>query len=89
MYLVPKLRRPGVKHLVFNTGNLQRLGKVYDLSVQVEVLTEEESRPRSRDDRDDREDIDADKDSPKGLEAYAEAEETDGVGSDYGGDQVL
>jgi hypothetical protein len=44
----------GVKHLVFNTGNLQRLGKVYDLSVQVEVLTEEESRPRSRDDRDNR-----------------------------------
>jgi hypothetical protein len=80
----------GIKHLVFNTGNLQRLGKVYDLSVQVEVLTEEESRSRSRDDRDDREDIDedidADKDSPKGLEAYTKAEETDGSGSDYGGD---
>jgi hypothetical protein len=79
----------GIKHLVFNTGNLQRLGKVYDLSVQVEVITEEESIPKSRDDRDDREDIEADKDSPKGLEAYADAEETDGVGSDYGGDQVL
>jgi hypothetical protein len=79
----------GIKHLVFNTGNLQRLGKVYDLMVQVEVLTEEESVPKSRDDRDDREDIDADKDRPKGLEAYAEAEETDGSGSDYGRDQVL
>jgi hypothetical protein len=60
------------------------------LSVQVGVLTEEESRSRSRDDRDDREDInediDADKDSPKGLEAYTKAEETDGSGSDYGGD---
>jgi hypothetical protein len=79
----------GIKHLVFNTGNLQRLGKVYDLSIQVKVLTEEESRPRSRDYRDDREDIDADKDSPKGLEAYVKSEETDGSGSDYGGDQVL
>jgi hypothetical protein len=57
--------------------------------VQVEVLTEEESRTRSRDDRDDREDIGADKDSPKSLEAYVEAEESDGNGSDYGGDQVL
>ena len=77
----------GTKHLVFNTAKLQRLGKVYDLSIQVEVVTREESK--SRDVRDDREDIGADKDSSKGLEAYAEAGETDGNGSDYGGDQVL
>jgi hypothetical protein len=79
----------GTKHLVFNTAKLERLGKVYDLSVQVEVLTEDETGSRSRDVRDDREDIDADKNSPKGLEAYVEAEVTDGNGSDYGGDQIL
>jgi hypothetical protein len=41
----------GTKHLAFNVAKLQRLGKVYDLSVRVEVLKE-----NSRDDRDDRED---------------------------------
>jgi hypothetical protein len=65
----------GIKHLVFNTAKLQRLGKVYDLSVQVEVLKED-----SRDDRDDREDIDTDNDiatSSTGLESYTESEETE------------
>jgi hypothetical protein len=75
MFGAKNKKTEGTKHLVFNTAKLQRLGKVYDLSVQVEVLPEEESRSRSRDDREDREDIDADKDSPKGLEAYAEGEE--------------
>jgi hypothetical protein len=68
----------GIRHLAFNTANLQRLGKVYDLSIKVEVLKEESSSEKSGSDRDLRDDIDTDKDdkmSSTGLEAYTENEE--------------
>ena len=46
----------GIKHLIFNTAMLQRLGKIYDLSLQVQVIKENE-----QDVRDDRDDIDTDR----------------------------
>jgi hypothetical protein len=62
----------GVKHLEFNNAKLQRVGKVYDLSVKVEILKEDEIR----DDGDDGDDMDTDEDSPTGFEAYSKGEET-------------
>jgi hypothetical protein len=50
----------GTKHLAFDTGKLQRLGKVYDLSLKVEVIEESASK-EVRDHRDLRDDIGADK----------------------------
>ena len=56
---------------------MQRLGKVYDLSERVEVLREEGSK--SRDDGDDRDDIDTGNDSGEcfvGLTISPEGEDT-------------
>lgn len=61
----------GIKYLEFNNAKLQRVGKVYNLSVEVEILKGEEIR----DDRDDGDDIDTCKDSPTGLEAYTDERE--------------
>jgi hypothetical protein len=54
----------GIKYLEFNNAKLERVEKVYDLSVKVEILEGDEIR----DDGDDGDDID----SPIGLEAYAD-----------------
>jgi hypothetical protein len=50
----------GFKHLIFNVSELQRLGKVYDLSIQVQVI-EEGIGKKTQDDRDDKDDIGTDK----------------------------
>jgi hypothetical protein len=62
----------GVKHLEFSNAKLQRVGKVYNLEVCVEILKGDEIR----DHRDDGDDIDAGNDHSEGLEAYTEGEET-------------
>lgn len=73
----------GVKHLEFNSAKLQRVGKVYNLEVQVQILKGDEIR----DHRDDRDDIDTE-DNPMGLEAYTEGGKTHGNQSYYEGGQV-
>lgn len=74
----------GVKHLEFNNAKLQRVGKVYNLEVQVQILKGDEIR----DDGDDGDDIDTGEDNPMGLEAYTEGEKTHGNQSYYEGGQV-
>jgi hypothetical protein len=71
-----KKKTNGIKHLAFDSAKLDRLGRVYDLSIQVEVIREESSSEKSGSLSDDRDDTDTDKDNPMGLEAYTEGEET-------------
>ena len=74
----------GIKHLEFNNAKLQRVGKVYHLEVQVQILNGDEVR----DDGDDGDDIDKGEDNPMGLDAYTEGGKTHGNQSYYDGGQV-
>jgi hypothetical protein len=68
----------GVRSLIFNTGKLQRLGKVYDLSIQVQVLQEDSSSEKSGSDRTDVSDMDTGNDvaaSSTGLDTCTVSEE--------------
>jgi hypothetical protein len=58
----------GFKHLIFDVSKLQRLGKVYDLSIQVQVI--EGIDKKTPDDRDDADDIGADKGENSSEIAY-------------------
>jgi hypothetical protein len=63
----------GVRSLVFDVAKLQLLGKIYDLSIQVQVIKEDFSSKKSGSDGADMTDIDTDKDiavSIDTLESY-------------------
>lgn len=61
----------GIRSLDFDVAKLQRLGRVYDLSIQVEVIKDESSSKESGSDRTDVTNID----KPNGLESYSESEQ--------------